>query len=112
MSSSPQRSYVIRNGMIIDGTRSAPFLGDVTVTGDRIAAIGSASRQAGRATEIDAPGMIVAPGFIDVHTPYPGNSVLSSASPSCGAIRADPPRQLHCFNPSTTASPKASTRST
>jgi N-acyl-D-amino-acid deacylase len=68
MSSSPRRSYVVRNGMIIDGTGSAPFLGDVTVTGDRIAAIGSASRQAGRATEIDARGMIVAPGFIDAHT--------------------------------------------
>src|SRR5579864_3604841 len=59
--------WILRGGMVIDGTGRARFAADVAISGDRIAAIGEVPRSAG-AREIDAAGLIVAPGFIDVHT--------------------------------------------
>jgi len=57
---------VIRNGTVIDGTGMAPYPADVGIAGGRIATIG---RIRGRgATEIDAEGHVVTPGFIDGHT--------------------------------------------
>jgi N-acyl-D-amino-acid deacylase len=56
---------VIANGHIIDGTGSPWYAGDVAVKAGRIAAIGDLSRAARKRT-IDAHGMIVAPGFIDM----------------------------------------------
>ncbi|MYE10305.1 MAG: amidohydrolase family protein [Gammaproteobacteria bacterium] len=57
---------VIRGGTIVDGTGTPPFEADVAVDGDRIAQIGDVSR-AGR-EEISARGLVVSPGFIDLHT--------------------------------------------
>ena len=56
---------VIANGHIIDGTGSPWYAGDVAIDAGRIAAIGNLSRAARKRT-IDAHGMIVAPGFIDM----------------------------------------------
>ncbi|HEX5222028.1 MAG TPA: D-aminoacylase [Verrucomicrobiae bacterium] len=57
---------VVRHGRVVDGTGNPAFFADVAIKEGRIAAIG---RVAGKgAKEIDATGMIVAPGFIDVHT--------------------------------------------
>jgi N-acyl-D-amino-acid deacylase len=56
---------VIANGHIIDGTGSPWYAGDVAVKAGRIAAIGNLSNAARKRT-IDAHGMIVAPGFIDM----------------------------------------------
>lgn len=57
---------VIRGGTVVDGTGAAPRTADVVVSGDRITAIGSHD---GPAREmIDARGMLVTPGFVDVHT--------------------------------------------
>src|SRR5882757_4526707 len=56
---------VIANGHIIDGTGSPWYAGDVGIDAGRIAAIGNLSR-ASRKRTIDAHGMIVAPGFIDM----------------------------------------------
>jgi N-acyl-D-amino-acid deacylase len=61
------RDLIIRNGTIVDGTGASGFLGDVAVDGDRIAAIGDLSSETAT-REIDATGMIVSPGFIDLHT--------------------------------------------
>jgi dihydroorotase/N-acyl-D-amino-acid deacylase len=58
---------VIRNGRVIDGTGNPWFNADVAIKGDAVAAI-DAHLDAGGAREIDASGMVVAPGFIDVHS--------------------------------------------
>jgi N-acyl-D-amino-acid deacylase len=57
---------VVRGGMVLDGTGAPAFRADVGVSGDRIAAIGPLPG-AGAATEIDATGRYVLPGFIDAH---------------------------------------------
>jgi N-acyl-D-amino-acid deacylase len=56
---------IIRNGRIIDGTGSPWYSGDLGVRGGRIAAIGSLVDARAEKT-IDAAGMVVAPGFIDM----------------------------------------------
>lgn len=61
-------SLVIRNGLVVDGTGRSAYRADVAVEGDRIVQIGQ-ELAAGEA-EIDAAGLVVAPGFIDVHTHY------------------------------------------
>lgn len=59
---------VIRGGRVVDGTRMPSYIGDVAVKDGKIAATG---RIEGTGTEeIDAKGLIVAPGFIDIHTHY------------------------------------------
>ena len=60
-------SVIIRNGRVIDGTGNPWFLADVALDGDRIAAIGNLEAAAAR-REIDAAGLYVTPGFIDVHS--------------------------------------------
>jgi len=61
-----QYDLVIRNGRIMDGTGNPWFQGDVAVSGDRIAQVGRIEGSAKR--EIDAKGLVVAPGFIDIHS--------------------------------------------
>jgi len=64
-STAVQYDLIIRNGIIYDGTGSAPFAGDLAVNGDVIAAVGSLGNAHGR-QEIDCAGLAVAPGFINV----------------------------------------------
>jgi N-acyl-D-aspartate/D-glutamate deacylase len=62
----PERiDLIIRGGTIYTGSE-APFVGDVAVGGDRIRAVGRRLRHRA-AKQIDARGMVVAPGFIDPH---------------------------------------------
>ena len=56
---------VIRNGHIIDGTGSPWYSGDIAIRGGRIAALGKLDGASAKRT-IDARGMVVAPGFIDM----------------------------------------------
>jgi N-acyl-D-aspartate/D-glutamate deacylase len=58
--------FVIRNGKIIDGSGNPWFRGDVAVTNDRIVSVGRVAGDAKRV--IDATGLVVAPGFIDMHS--------------------------------------------
>jgi N-acyl-D-amino-acid deacylase len=60
----PRYDVVIRGGTIYDGRGGAPYRGDVAIEGDRIAAIGRVSGTGRR--EIDARGLAVAPGFINM----------------------------------------------
>src|SRR3954471_6950672 len=59
--------FVIRNGQVADGTGKKLFAADVALKGDRIAAVEAPGSLHGD-NEVDAAGLIVAPGFIDVHT--------------------------------------------
>jgi len=63
---------VIRGGTIIDGTGAAEFTGDVAIDGERIVAVGGKAGPARR--EIDAAGLLVTPGWVDVHTHYDGQA--------------------------------------
>jgi N-acyl-D-amino-acid deacylase len=62
----PQYDLIIRGGQIIDGSGNPWFHGDVAVKEDRIVAVGRVTGNARR--EIDAEGLVVAPGFIDMHS--------------------------------------------
>jgi N-acyl-D-aspartate/D-glutamate deacylase len=58
---------VLRNGKIVDGTGNPWYVGDVAIRGDRIVAVGRVP--AGPAKrEIDVKGLVIAPGFIDMHS--------------------------------------------
>jgi len=61
----PQYDLLIRNGRIVDGSGRAAYVADVAIKGDRIASIGNVA-QATAARTIDAQGLVVAPGFIDM----------------------------------------------
>src|SRR5689334_4303555 len=62
----PEYDLIIRGGKIIDGTGNPWFQGDVSVKGDRISLVGRIEGKAKRV--IDAKGLVVAPGFIDMHS--------------------------------------------
>ena len=73
---------VIRGGTIVDGTGKAPFTGDVAIAGGRIAAVGG--KQGPGKREIDAAGLMVTPGWVDVHTHYDGQAMWDPLlTPSC-----------------------------
>ena len=58
---------IVRNGVIYDGTGNKPYNGDVGINADTIAAIGDL-HNVKATTDIDAKGMAVSPGFIDVQS--------------------------------------------
>ena len=59
---------IIRGGTIVDGTGRPGVGGDVGIRDGRIVAVGEAKGAA--AQTIDAGGLVVAPGFVDIHTHY------------------------------------------
>lgn len=63
-----QQSYdiIISNGLIYDGSGGPPFEADIAINADKIVKIGNLSRSQAKLT-IDAQGLAVAPGFIDLH---------------------------------------------
>ena len=67
---------IIRNGTIVDGLGGEPYVGDVAVRGGVIAAVGSVNGSTA-AREIDATGLLITPGFVDLHTHYDGQSIWS-----------------------------------
>jgi N-acyl-D-amino-acid deacylase len=66
MSRGGEFDLVVRGGLVVDGSGTPAVRGDVGVVGDRIVAVGEVDGQ-GR-EEIDADGLVVAPGFVDAHT--------------------------------------------
>ena len=86
---------VIRNGLVIDGTGAPGQIADVALNDGRIAAVGEVSESGAR--EIDAQGLVGAPGFVDIHThfdaqvfwdttlsPSPLHGVTTVISGNCG----------------------------
>jgi N-acyl-D-amino-acid deacylase len=73
--------YVIRNARIIDGGGGPSHTGDVAIADDRVVAVGDLARLKG-ASEIDATGKALAPGFIDAHT-HDDRAVLADPAMTC-----------------------------
>jgi N-acyl-D-aspartate/D-glutamate deacylase len=72
---------IIRNGTVVDGTGRPGVRADVAIADGRITAVGDVDGSA--TTEIDADGLVVAPGFIDLHTHYDAQAFWDSTlSPS------------------------------
>jgi N-acyl-D-aspartate/D-glutamate deacylase len=63
---------VIRGGRVVDGSGSPERVADVAVDGNVIAAVGKVGARGRR--EIDADGLLVTPGFVDIHTHYDGQA--------------------------------------
>ena len=59
---------IISGGLIVDGSGSVGYQGDVGIANDKIAKLGQVNEQA--KDRIDATGLVVAPGFVDIHTHY------------------------------------------
>src|SRR5574340_331435 len=64
---------VIRGGTIIDGTGQPSVTGDVAIAGERIVSVGEKAGPARR--EFDATGLLVTPGWVDIHTHYDGQAM-------------------------------------
>ena len=63
---------VVRGGTIVDGTGKAAYTGDVAIDDGRLRAVGGKAGAARR--EIIADGLLVTPGWVDVHTHYDGQA--------------------------------------
>src|SRR5581483_10118064 len=61
----PTYDLILSHGRIVDGTGAAWFYGDIAINGDRIAAMGDLHKATAK-QQIDATGLVIAPGFIDV----------------------------------------------
>jgi len=73
---------VIRGGTLVDGSGAPARTGDVAIDGNRIASVGGRARPGRR--EIDADGLLVTPGFVDIHTHYDGQVTWDPhLTPSC-----------------------------
>lgn len=70
---------IVRNGTIVDGLGGEPYVGDVAVRDGVIKKVGAVGRVNGERAdrEIDATGLLVTPGFVDLHTHYDGQSIWS-----------------------------------
>ncbi len=76
-------TVAIRGGTVVDGTGASPVRADVVIEGERITSIGPGADTAGADTVIDASGMLVTPGFVDLHTHYDAQLFWdANASPS------------------------------
>jgi N-acyl-D-amino-acid deacylase len=98
---------VLKNGKIIDGTGNSWFYGDVGVRDGKIAKVGRIAEQEARQV-LNVSGLVIAPGFIDVHTHIEGNDikiptagnfifdgVTSVVTGNCGSSSPDIQRYLY-----------------
>ena len=69
---------IVRGGIVVDGSGGEPFAADVAIRDGRIAAVGAVVGTARE--EVDATGLLVTPGFVDIHTHYDGQITWESGS--------------------------------
>lgn len=74
---SPEYDLIIEDATIVDGTGEPSFTGDVAVRADTIAAIGDLA-DATATERVNATGLVLAPGFIDIHSHATGGSIEGS----------------------------------
>src|SRR5215467_10700511 len=77
----PDYDFLISGAHIVDGTGAPWVAGDVAISGDRIVAIGDLSKASAR-RRLDAKGMVVCPGFIDVQGQSEFNVLVDSRAAS------------------------------
>ncbi|HEX4414482.1 MAG TPA: hypothetical protein VH107_12700, partial [Lacipirellulaceae bacterium] len=71
---------LLKNGTIIDGTGGEPYTGSVAVADDKIVAVGDVDEKSVAKT-IDCTGLVIAPGFIDLHN-HSDDSILKKENQS------------------------------
>ena len=107
---------VIRNGLVIDGSGEAGEILDIAILDGRILEVGPSLRQRG-VKEIDAAGLAVCPGFIDVHShadrdlleqPDNHNNILQGITTLVGGNCGSSPVDMREFMEQLSASPLAS----
>jgi N-acyl-D-amino-acid deacylase len=77
----PAFDLVIRRGTVVDGTGGLAFVADLGVRGDTIAAVGEIAADQGRDV-IDAAGLTVTPGFVDIHSHSDGSLLVHPGAAS------------------------------
>lgn len=70
---------VIRGGMVVDGTGAPARPADVAIEGDRIVAVEAPGECGAARRELDARGLLVTPGFVDLHTHYDAQATWDPA---------------------------------
>jgi N-acyl-D-amino-acid deacylase len=75
VASTTTADLIIRNGTIVDGLGGEPYVGDIAISDGVIAAVGTVEGSGAR--ELDATGLLVTPGFVDLHTHYDGQAIWS-----------------------------------
>ena len=68
----PDHDLVVRGGTVVDGTGAPARTADVAVRDGRVTEVGRV--EGGGRREIDADGLLVTPGFVDIHTHYDGQA--------------------------------------
>src|SRR5436190_24370546 len=77
----PEKSYLIRGATFYEGSGQPGVVQDVAITGTKITGVGQVEAAAG-AIIIDGKGLVVAPGFIDLHTHCDGNITSKGHRPN------------------------------
>lgn len=82
---------VIKGGIVIDGTGAPAFIADIAIAGELIVAVGQNLEASGNPKLINAEGLLIAPGWVDVHTHFDAQATwdpLLSPSASAGVTTA------------------------
>src|SRR4051812_8350640 len=80
LASAAEYDLLLQNGTIIDGTGGEPFTGSIAIKGDKIVAVGDVEEKSAAKT-VDCTGLIIAPGFIDLHN-HSDDSILKPKNES------------------------------